>query len=206
MIQYIEYIGLPATVGIGLVGIFLIVQLIGEILELKGKVVPEFLKVRKYFHRKKTERETLQLLPDTLSRVEKSLADMNAHYNTDNIRMRDEWIKRVNDMMSQNAENIQALDNKLTRINQDTLSLLIEGKRNSIISFASMVIDENRPVTREQFNRVFKIYNEYEEIIKERGIENGEVDIAIRIIREAYENHMRAHSFIEDVRGYAVRE
>ena len=27
---------------------------------------------------------------------------------------------------------------------------------------------------------------------------------AIRIIREAYENHLRNHSFIEDIRGYSV--
>ena len=26
----------------------------------------------------------------------------------------------------------------------------------------------------------------------------------IRIIREAYENHLRNHSFIEDIRGYGV--
>ena len=43
---------------------------------------------------------------------------------------------------------------------------------------------------------------EYEEIIKDNDLQNGEVDIAIRIIREAYENHLRNGSFVEDVRGY----
>ena len=33
---------------------------------------------------------------------------------------------------------------------------------------------------------------------------NGEVDIAIRIINESYEEHMRHHSFVEDVRGYNI--
>ena len=42
----------------------------------------------------------------------------------------------------------------------------------------------------------------YEEIIKDNGLQNGEVDIAIRIIREAYENNLRNRSFVEDVRGY----
>lgn len=58
--------------------------------------------------------------------------------------------------------------------------------------------------TKEQFNRIFKIYEEYEVLIKANGMTNGEVDIAIRIIREAYENHMRDHTFIEDIRGYNV--
>ena len=43
---------------------------------------------------------------------------------------------------------------------------------------------------------------EYEEIIKDNDLQNGEVDIAIHIIREAYENHLRNGSFVEDVRGY----
>jgi hypothetical protein len=57
-------------------------------------------------------------------------------------------------------------------------------------------------VTREQFNRIFKQHEEYEDIIKANGIKNGEVDIAYRIISESYETHMRNHSFIEDIRGY----
>ena len=61
-------------------------------------------------------------------------------------------------------------------------------------------------MTREQFTRIFRIYKEYEEIIQESGLTNGEVDIAIRIIREAYENNLRNGSFIEDVRGYGNGE
>lgn len=75
-------------------------------------------------------------------------------------------------------------------------------KRSSIISFASYCVCPDNPVTREQFKRVFRIYAEYEEIIKDNGLQNGEVDIAIRIIREAYENNLRNRSFVEDVRGY----
>ena len=38
----------------------------------------------------------------------------------------------------------------------------------------------------------------YENIITANGLTNGEVDIAIRIVREAYENHLRTHTFVED--------
>ena len=53
----IEFLGIPATIAIALVGLFLILQVIGELCELKGKIVPEFLKIRKYFKRKKQEKE-----------------------------------------------------------------------------------------------------------------------------------------------------
>ena len=76
--------------------------------------------------------------------------------------------------------------------------------RETAIDFASLMIDKGKTVTKEQFNRIFKIYEEYEVLIKANGMTNGEVDIAIRIIREAYENHMRGHTFIEDIRGYNV--
>ena len=40
MIEYIEYIGVPGTVAVAIVAVFFIMQAIGELLELKGKVVP----------------------------------------------------------------------------------------------------------------------------------------------------------------------
>ena len=82
--------------------------------------------------------------------------------------------------------------------------LFRSSKRSSIISFASYCVCPDNPVTREQFKRVFRIYAEYEEIIKDNGLQNGEVDIAIRIIREAYENNLRNRSFVEDVRCYGA--
>ena len=124
------------------------------------------------------------------------------HYSADNIRMRDEWIRNVNQKLEQNDIQTKELCEKLDKNNQDTLSLLIDSKRNTIINFASTVVDEKNSVTREQFNRIFKLYEEYESIIAANGLTNGEVDVAYRIIRESYETHMRNHSFIEDIRGY----
>lgn len=204
MLDYIEYLNIPVKVAIVLIGAFLIMQLVGEILEFKGKVVPEFVKVRKIFTRRKKEREMMQRMEKTLDQVQTTMDELNQHYSTDNIQMRDEWIKRVNSKLDQYDASMAELDRKLDKNNSDTLSILVDNKRNTIISFASMVIDETKPVTKEQFNRIFKLYEEYEAIISANGMTNGEVDIAIRIIREAYENHLRNHSFIEDIRGYSV--
>lgn len=206
MIDYVEYINIPTKVAIAVIALFFIMQLVGEFLEFKGKVVPEFVKIRKIFARRKKERLMMQKMEKTLDQVQLTLDDLNRHYSTDNIHMRDEWIKRVNTKLEQYDISMAELDRKLDKNNSDTLSILIDNKRNAIISFASLVIDENKPVTREQFNRIFKLYQEYEAIIQSNGMKNGEVDIAIRIIREAYENHMRSHTFIEDVRRYVEND
>lgn len=202
MLNYIEYLNIPAKIAIILVGVFFAMQIIGELLEFKGKVVPEFLKIRKYMKRKKEEREIIAQMPEMLAEVRTLLNDVNQHYSADNIAKRDSWMNWVNSRAKVYDAGIADLEEKIDKNNAITLSLLIDSKRNTIIDFASKVIDENYPVTKEQFNRVLKIYEEYEEIIEENELTNGEVDIAIRIIRESYENHMRNHTFVEDVRGY----
>lgn len=199
MLSYIEalkeQIGLPAVVITALIILFFAIQVVGELLEFKGKVVPEFVKIRKYFARKRQERENIKEMSETMKSVKVLLDDVGKHYSEDNIKMRDGWIKEVNRELAESKEHWREL-------NATMLTMLIESKRNTIINFASRVIDPSCIVTREEFNRVFKIYEEYEQMIEANGLTNGEVDIAIRIIREAYEERLRNHSFVEDIRGY----
>lgn len=219
MTNYIEYLGLPTVLGVCIVAVLLVMNLIGEVLEFKGKIVPEWMKVRKYFQRKKEERRTLQELPAIISELRQEqkrlneipsileevkvlLGDVNVHYSADNITKRDTWMQSVDDGLAQDHAWITKLSSMLDNISSDTLELLIEHKRETIIGFAAKVIDVTAPVTREQYNRVFKVYDEYERIIEKHGMTNGEVDVAIRIIRESYEEHLRKHTFIEDERGY----
>jgi hypothetical protein len=221
MLNYLEYLNSPAKVTTLLAGVFVITQIVGEILEFKGKVVPEFIKIRKYFARKKKERQALSqmtaLLDEhnqmakTLVEVNRILAEIDKHYSKDNIAMRDGWMKEVNEHIANSEKRrceqdslIRELNKKLDKNNADTLSILIDNKRNAIIDFASKVIDENLPATREQFKRIFKLHEEYEDSIDKNGLTNGEVDIAYRIITEAYETRMKNHSFIEDIRGYSL--
>ena len=157
----------PTKVALSIVALFLITQVVGELMEVQGKVVPEFVKIRKYFSRKKQEREILRQVPETLREVQQSLNEFKSHYDTDNIRMRDNWIKSVNESLKENDKWIKEFDKKLDKNNADTLSLLIENKRNTVIAFASKVVDENSSVTREEFTRVFKLYKEYKDIIKD---------------------------------------
>lgn len=202
MLNYIEFLNTPTGIASAIVCVFLAMQIIGEVLEFKGKVVPEILKVRKFYNRRKKERETIEKVPEMLSKAEKLLTNVEEHYNNDNIEKRNEWITWVNTRAKEYDSSIKDLEKKMDENNKITLSLLVDNKRDSIIAFASRVIDGNYPVTREQFKRVFKLYEEYETIIKEHKLTNGEVDIAHRIIAESYENHLKNNSFVEDIRGY----
>ena len=198
----IEFLGIPATVAIILVGLFLAMQIIGELLEFKGKVVPEVLKVRKYFKRKKDEKEETS---KTLTEVKKLLSDVNSHYNKDNITKRNEWMNWVNNraVIYDDALNkLFLLQDKLNENNEITLDLYINVNRNRILDFARIVADDNALASREEFNRIYKVNKEYHEILTKYGKVNGEVDTAIKLIDEAYDYRMKHHSFIEDIRGY----
>lgn len=205
MISYIEYIDLPSKVGISIICLFVVIQVVGEILEFKGKVVPEFVKIRKYFSRKRRERQMAEDVFSSINDMKKYMEEISKHYSPERIKYRDEWIDSVNKRLAQSDAMTQELNKKLDRNNRDTLSLLVDSKRNALINFASRVVDEDAPATREQFNRAFKLYDEYEKLITENGLTNGEVDIAHRIIEDSYEAHMRNNSFIEDVKGYYTK-
>ncbi len=202
----VEFLHIPLKIALVIIGIFFVLQIIGELLEFKGKVVPEFIKIRKYFARKKQQRKEQD---ETLKNVQVLLSDVNGHYSADNIAKRDNWMQWVNNRAKVYDESIEKFATALSGITEAlnnntkmTEKMFVERSRDRIIDFATKVSNETIPVSREEFNRIFKTYNEYENFLKERKMTNGEVDVAHHIIQEAYEIHMKNHTFIEDVRGY----
>ena len=211
MLSYIEYLNLPTKVAIALVGVLLILQIIGELLEVKGKVVPEFMKIRKYFMRKKNERkETMQLLKE----VRQLLNDVDAHYSVDNIAKRDAWMQWVNDRavvydnsiveVGKISENLTDVTQALKDCTKMTEEMFVQSSRDRIIDFAAKAGNKDAMVSKEEFNRIFKVYEKYENFLKEHEMTNGEIDIAYKIIQESYAQHIKNHTFIEDVRGYDI--
>lgn len=209
MINYIEYLGVPLSVGLGIVGALLVMNLIGEFLEFKGKVVPEFVKIRKFFQRKKREREDVA---QTLNEVKQLLNDVNAHYSSDNIAKRDSWMQWVNEKakvydnsicdVGEISKNLTSVTQALKDCTKMTEEIFVQSSRDRIIDFATKVGNENVMVSREEFNRIFKVYERYEKFLEERNLTNGEIDIAYQIIEESYKKHMCENSFIENIRGY----
>ena len=193
---------MPEKIGIVIILAFVIMQVIGELLEFKGKVVPEFVKIRKYFTRKHNEKIQMR---QTLQQVHALFNDDDSPYSAKSITKHNKWMDWVNEraqVYDASVEELKNLKDALENNNELTLDLYINVNRNRIIDFASKIANENVAVSREEFNRIFKIYHEYEAILAKYNKTNGEVDIAIRIIEESYANHMKNHSFIEDIRGY----
>jgi hypothetical protein len=206
MLNYIEYLGIPLQIALILAAIFFVIQVIGEFLEFKGKVVPECLKIRKYFARRKKEKaETAQ----TLKEAKQLLNEVNGHYSADNIAMRNEWMQGVDERLKAYDDSIVEISKNLSDVTQAlkdntklTEEMFIQSSRDRIIDFATKTSNENVMVSQEEFNRIFKVYAKYEKFLEEHEMTNGEIDIAYQIIKESYEQHLLNHTFIEDIRGY----
>lgn len=126
------------------------------------------------------------------------MTDFNKHYSADNISKRNNWMKHIDDKEVTYDSQIKLLSETLNKVSHTVVDIQIDNKRSQIIDFARIASDDNIPVTREQFNRIFKMYADYETIIKENNMTNGEIEVAHSIIVKAYKKHMENHTFIED--------
>lgn len=223
MLDYLEYLNLDGTkIAVILAGIFLASQVIGKLLEIKGKVAPEYLRIRKYLKRKSEERkafskaigflEEYQQMAETLEKVNCLLADLDSHYSKDNIAKRDEWMKWVNDRAVVYDASIDRLEKKMDGVIETlkdntkmTEENFVQNSRDRIIDFANRVGDKNVVVSKEEFNRIFKVHDKYEKFLEERNLTNGEIDVAICVIEESYKEHLKNHTFIENIRGYNIK-
>ena len=187
---------MPQWIGAALVILFLVIQVIGELLEFKGKViVPEFMKIRKRFDRKRQERELIAKVSKQLDENNVLFKEMMSHYSRDNIEKRNVWMRDVDE----DRTHIHLLEEILLKLKQEVVKLRIESMRSEIIAFASRVANGNCLVTREEFHRIFRLYDDYEKILEENNMENGEIDINYQIIKKAYEKHLLNHTFLEDL-------
>lgn len=205
MITYIEYLGIPGTIATGIVAVFFLMQIVGLILDIKGKAVPMVMNTFGYFKKRKQkelEREA------TLKEVQESLKKFDAHYSADNIEKRDTWMAWVNNQAGVYTKDIGDLKDemgKVTKALEDntliTEEMFIQTSRDRIIDFASKVGSGNTPVSREEYNRIFKVYERYEDFLKQRNLPNGEVAVNYQIILKSYEKHTIEHTFAEDMQN-----
>lgn len=204
-IEIAKWVGIPMSIIIGIAILYIIISIIGCLLDFKGKVWPEIINWRRWRRRKKEEKKKQEKL---LERLAEKLESFENHYNPDNIAKRNEWMQWVNDKADVYDDAIQKLlllQDKLNENNEITLDLYINANRNRILDFARIVADDSALASQEEFNRIYKVNREYHDILAKYNKENGEVDTAMKLIDEAYDYRMKHHSFIEDIRGYAKR-
>lgn len=190
MVSLVEYLGIPGTIAMAIVALYLIMQLIGEFVELCGKVVPEFFKIRKYLKRKKKEKEEMQ---NAIKECKKIISEFNTHYCDDNISKRDKWMHGVD----RSVQEIQKLDGKMDKLlnaNEDLKKQLDQVKSNVLENEADRLRSElfdcgNRCRRKirlhpEEMEHIRVVFNKYSNVLHQNG--TGEAEF--RFITNYYNN------------------
>ena len=151
----------PMTITTVIFIIFLIMAVIISAYEIIGKFSEIINKPVKWVKKKN---EDHQLLIYTV----KSLNDLKTQHNED---------------VHQSIRHDEVIEKKLNKLTSIILEKSIEDFRWEILDFSS-ALSNGRKYNLEAYNHIFKIYEKYEKILRDNGMENGLVEESIKFIRE----------------------
>lgn len=133
----------------------------------------------------------------------KALEDKIAEYDQTN---KDHWAVSKN-YQTTYAQNQQDIINQLSSITNSINSLQkkmdenelrkrIDGLRSTIISFATNLSNPQFRPSEDHYNSIFRKIEEYEKILDEHGLENGQCTISMRLIEKHYADAMERGDFL----------
>ena len=178
---------------------------------------------------KKQRKQDLDNAIATLPEVKNLLTDVRKHYNEDNISKRDKWMLEVNttmhwardraeiydksvcelkeltEVVKKQSENIEKQQAALELNNKMTSDMYKQNARGAILDFSHKLVNArkaDKPVifSREEFRKIHKTYDAYEEFLHNYGGTNGEVEDAMKVIRKAERYELPNIEFLEDLR------
>ena len=190
LLKAIEYLGIPMTVAITLVSIWLILHIIGFVLDIKKKAVPEIINIRGYMRRKKEDKQMIK-------ECKKLLEEFNAHYSKDNITKRNDWMNGVNNSVKNNDQFIHQLDGKIDKLLEDNENFkeqLNQVKENVLENEADRLRSElfdcgnrcrrNIRLHPEEMDHIREVYHKYSVALKQ----NGPGEAEFKFITNYYNN------------------
>lgn len=161
----LDWVALIFGIFIVMSGIIAVVTIIGKFSEVIGKPV-------KWVRNKQRDHELI----------------------LENERAIQELSKKHEEDTKESIKHDKTIENKLETLTTLFVNWEISSMRWEINNFATK-ISENKPCNKDCFQHCFKTYEDYENILKERKMTNGEVEISMKIIRDAYQEKMKNGEF-----------
>lgn len=100
-------------------------------------------------------------------------------------------------LQEQHEKDVERSDRRDEEITSDIKKLTqmfvdkeIDDMRWEINNFATNV-SEGKPCNKDSFKHCIHVYEKYEKILEENGLENGEVEISMELINEAYKEKLK---------------
>lgn len=90
----------------------------------------------------------------------------------------------------QSIRHDEIIREDLSKLTQLFIEKQIDDIRYEILDFSS-ALSSGRQYNKEQFDHIIKIHEKYEKILKENGLENGQVTASMQVIMEIYKDKLR---------------
>ena len=90
----------------------------------------------------------------------------------------------------QSIRHDEIIREDLSKLTQLFIEKQIDDIRYEILDFSS-ALSSGRQYNKEQFDHTIKIHEKYEKILKENGLENGQVTASMEVIMEIYKDKLR---------------
>ena len=201
MVELFERLGVPGTVISVIAFVLLVAGAIKEFITSFSTFKKVFNWIKGIKKRIKEKKEARKRMQQSLLDAQKIIKDFSIHYSEDNISQRNNWISWVNSQAEDYNKTLASIDNTLSSLKKklDKTTILAEEtslnqKRLSVLEFAARVNNPRYDYSKEYFLKMKKIIEEYETYIEENNISNGEIDQAIKVIEEAYEEKERLNA------------
>lgn len=158
----LDFTAFVLTIFVIMSGVIAMYTIIGKFSELIGKPV-KWVKQNKLDH-------------DLLEKNKKDIKDLSDKHKADTKKYEASHQELIDDVR------------KLTSL---FVEKEIDDIRWEILNFCS-ALSNGRKYNRESYAHVFSIYEKYERILKENGMENGLVEESMSFIRERYQEDLKS--------------
>ncbi|MBO5524227.1 MAG: hypothetical protein J5986_11235 [Roseburia sp.] len=101
-----------------------------------------------------------------------------------------------NTLNKDTRKQLASISLKLEEVSERIDKIELNDMRSAILDFSNSCMNERRH-TKEEFEHVIDLHTQYEEIISEKGLKNGRVDLAFRYISELYTKCLNENSFLD---------
>ena len=97
--------------------------------------------------------------------------------------------KELSNSIQTIAQRQDSRDEKIKDLTDMFVDKEIDDYRWEIINFAAKV-SEGRPCNKDSFKHCLRTYQKYEALLEKYGLENGEVEISMEVVNEAYKKKL----------------
>ena len=137
-------------------------------------------------------RENLNSYIEESRKDRKALHDEMTKFADNRVSDRKQSIEIQKELKDSIANLMECQRNRDEKINDLTNMFVdkeVDDYRWEIINFATQV-SEGRPCNKDSFKHCLRTYEKYEALLEKHGLENGEVEISMQVVNEAYKKKL----------------